>query len=140
LRPAAHAQPARAGPARAASAGARRGRRGRDRRYRARRARGAHAGRLMRIAPVHPTYWPEVRRGSERVIHDLGVALVDRGHEVTVLTTHNGPASAATEDGVRVLRARRLPEPPGLAAYEYHLTTVPAAYRRLRSGAFDVAH
>jgi phosphatidylinositol alpha-mannosyltransferase len=94
----------------------------------------------MRIALVHPTYWPEVRRGSERVIHDLGVALAECGHEVTVLTTHAGPSGAATEEGMRVLRARRPPAPPGLAAYEYHLTSVPAAYRRLRRGGFDVAH
>ncbi|HEY8467030.1 MAG TPA: glycosyltransferase family 4 protein [Solirubrobacterales bacterium] len=94
----------------------------------------------MRIALVHPTYWPEVRRGSERVIHDLGVALAERGHDVTVLTTHDGPSSLAIEDGMRVLRARRPPQPPGLAAYEYHLTSAPAAYWRLRRGAFDVAH
>lgn len=94
----------------------------------------------MRIALVHPTYWPEVRRGSERVIHDLGAALAARGHEVTLLTTHAGPSSEAVEDGMRVRRARRPPQPPGLAAYEYHLTSAPAAYWRLRRGGFDVAH
>jgi glycosyltransferase involved in cell wall biosynthesis len=94
----------------------------------------------MRIALLHPTYWPEVRRGSERVVHDLGVTLARHGHEVTLLTSHRGPTSATTENGVRVVRARRPPEPPGARLYEYHLVTAPGLVRRLRRGSFDVVH
>ena len=94
----------------------------------------------MRIALVTPTYWPEVRRGTERVVHDLGSTLAGRGHEVTLLTTHPGATRTATEDGVRVMRARRLPQPSGFAAHEYHLTSIPSAFRALAGGAWDVAH
>jgi len=94
----------------------------------------------MRIALVHPTYWPEVRRGSERVVHDLGVTLAGRGHEVTVITSHRGPATTSTEEGMRVIRARRPPDPPGSRAYEYHLVNGPNVAFRLRDGDYDVVH
>ena len=94
----------------------------------------------MRIALLHPTYWPEVHRGSERLIHDLGATIADRGHDVTVLTTHPGPSSTATEDGVRVVRDRRLPQPPTLGLHEDYLGTVPGFSWRLVRGRFDLAH
>lgn len=94
----------------------------------------------MRIALVHPTYWPEVRRGSERLAHDLGAALVRRGHEVTLLTSHDARTAYAIEDGMRVVRDRRPPNPPGAHLYEDHLATVPAAVWRLVRGEFDLAH
>jgi trk system potassium uptake protein TrkA len=40
---------------------------------------------MSRIVLVTPTYWPEVRRGTERVVHDLGSTLAARGHEVTLI-------------------------------------------------------
>ncbi|MDX6581336.1 MAG: phosphatidyl-myo-inositol alpha-mannosyltransferase [Solirubrobacterales bacterium] len=94
----------------------------------------------MRVALCHPTYWPEVRRGSERLIHDLAVALAVRGHEVTVVTSHRGGPVTGSEDGFRVRRNRRLPAPPGLSGYEYHLVNVPNVIRSLRGAGFDVAH
>lgn len=93
----------------------------------------------MRVALLTPTYWPEVRRGTERVVHDLGVALAERGHEVTVLTTHPRAQEESGEDGMRVVRSRRPPQPPGLAAHEYHLAGIPNAWLRLVRGEFDVA-
>jgi phosphatidylinositol alpha-mannosyltransferase len=94
----------------------------------------------MRIAFMNPTYWPEVRRGSERIVHDLGVALVERGHEVTLLTTHRGPREITVEDGIRVDRIRRPEQPAPLRWYEQYLTTVPAAWWRLLSGDYEIAH
>jgi phosphatidylinositol alpha-mannosyltransferase len=94
----------------------------------------------MRIALLHPTYWPEVRRGSERLAHDLGAALAARGHEVTLLAAHDGATTYSLEDGMRVIRERRPPDPPGAHLYEDHLPTVPAAIWRLLRGGFDVAH
>ncbi|MGH2951458.1 MAG: glycosyltransferase, partial [Solirubrobacterales bacterium] len=94
----------------------------------------------MRIALLHPTYWPEVRRGSERLAHDLGTTLADRGHQVTLLTSHRRRPSASTEDGIRVLRSWRPPELPGLSWYEDHVATVPAAIWRLLRGDYDLAH
>ena len=94
----------------------------------------------MRVALLHPTYWPEVRRGSERLAHDLGAALVRRGHNVTLLTSHGSATAGAVEDGMRVIRDRRPPKLPGAHLYEDHLGTAPAAIWRLLRGEFDLAH
>jgi glycosyltransferase involved in cell wall biosynthesis len=94
----------------------------------------------MRIALLHPTYWPEVRRGSERLVHDLASTLAGRGHDVTVLTTHPGPSATATEDGFAVVRSRRIPQPPTLGLHEDHLGNVPEVGWRLARGEFDLAH
>jgi phosphatidylinositol alpha-mannosyltransferase len=94
----------------------------------------------MRVALLHPTYWPEVRRGSERVIAELGAALAERGHEVTLLTTHRAPRRVDREGGILVDRAWRSPALAPLRHYEHYIETVPAALTRLRSGNFDVAH
>lgn len=94
----------------------------------------------MRIALLHPTYWPEVRRGSERLAHDLGGTLTRRGHEVTLITSHAAPTASSVEDGIRVIRARRPPNPPGAHLYEDHLATVPATVLHLVRERFDLAH
>jgi phosphatidylinositol alpha-mannosyltransferase len=92
------------------------------------------------IALVHPTYWPEVRRGSERVIHDLAHYLAERGFAPSILTAHRARPQATEEDGVRVLRGWRLPrrlQPPG---FEPHTTHAPLALLSLLRGRFDLAH
>lgn len=94
----------------------------------------------MRIALVSPTYWPEVRRGSERVVHDLGAALAQRGHEVTLITSHRGRSTREVEDGFTVLRSWRPPNLPGTTPYEYHLLNTPSVFWRMARGGFDVAH
>ncbi len=94
----------------------------------------------MRIGLFHPTYWPEVRRGSERVVHDLAVSLIARGHEVDVVTAHRGAPCTAVEGGVRVVRCRRPPELPGAGLYEFHLANAPNVWRELRRGDFDLVH
>lgn len=93
----------------------------------------------MRIALLAPTYWPEVTRGSERVVHDLGVMLTERGHDVTLLSSHPGPGSVAVEDGVRVVRDRRPPRAERMRLYEDHVEAAPALFARLARGNFDVA-
>ena len=93
----------------------------------------------MRIALLHPTYWPEVLRGSERIIHDLGAELVARGHEVTLITSHPATATDTVEEGMRIIRARRPPRPPGAGVYEHHIVNALNVARHLRRGRFDVA-
>jgi glycosyltransferase involved in cell wall biosynthesis len=93
----------------------------------------------MRIALLAPTYWPEVTRGSERVVHDLAVQLAGRGHEVTLMTSHPGPGSVGVEEGVRVIRDRRPPRVERLRFYEDHVEAAPAMFARLIHGNFDVA-
>lgn len=96
----------------------------------------------MEVALLHPYYWPEVRRGSERVVHDLAAGFAAEGHAATVLTTHAARRAATrVEDGVSVRRLGRRPERlaawTGLPAPAAHL---PAAWRALRAEAPDVAH
>jgi glycosyltransferase involved in cell wall biosynthesis len=93
----------------------------------------------MRIALLAPTYWPEVTRGSERVVHDLAVLLAERGHDVTLLSSHRGPGSVSVEEGVRVVRDRRPPRVERLRFYEDHVEATPALFARLVAGRFDVA-
>ncbi len=102
-------------------------------------AKDARSDRI-RVALVHPTYWPEVRRGSERFIHDLAADLSRRGHEVSVLTGHRARRSRAVEDGFEVIRGWRPPtrlRPAGFEAYTEHapLALLAAARRR-----FDLVH
>lgn len=94
----------------------------------------------MRIALLHPTYWPEVRRGSERLVHDLGLTLAERGHDVTLITGHPGPTAVAEEDGMRVVRCRRLPKTRLARWYELHVEHAPNVVWQLLRGDFDLAH
>jgi glycosyltransferase involved in cell wall biosynthesis len=94
----------------------------------------------MRIALLHPTYWPEVRRGSERLVHDLAVALSRRGHDVSILTSHPRRTKVSIEDGVRVVRARRPPSLPRTGDLEFFTLNAPGVALRLLRGEFDLAH
>ena len=94
----------------------------------------------MRVALLHPTYWPEVRRGAERLVHDLAGWLARAGHDVTILTTHRAGTAATDEDGVRVVRMWRAPDALfERRAYEYYLGTAPAQMWGLLRERFDVA-
>jgi glycosyltransferase involved in cell wall biosynthesis len=94
----------------------------------------------MRVALLQPCYWPEVRRGTERVVHDLGAALAQRGHDVSLITSHPGPGTRTVEDGVTIVRTRRPRALSPLRWYEDHLSSVPSMTRHLLAGRYDVAH
>jgi phosphatidylinositol alpha-mannosyltransferase len=95
----------------------------------------------MRIALLNPTYWPEVQRGTERIVRDLGVALAQAGHEVTVFTSHRAPRKVSHEDGVRIVRSRRPRSGPlDRRGFEHHLVNGPAVARSLACRRFDIAH
>lgn len=95
----------------------------------------------MRVALLHPTYWPEVRRGSERLIHDLAAGLAARGVDTTVLTTAPGQRSVTREDGFTVVRGRRGPAwLAGGRNCDEHVGVVPAQLAGLLRRRFDVAH
>ena len=95
----------------------------------------------VRVALLHPSYWPEVRRGGERLVHDVARGMARRGHDVTVLASHRARTRVATEQGVRVVRSYRPPTKPlHRRGYEYHLTNVPTAFARTLAGGYDVAH
>jgi glycosyltransferase involved in cell wall biosynthesis len=95
----------------------------------------------LRIALMNPCFWPEVRRGSERLIRELADGLLERGHSVHLITSHPGLPSRRTEDGLDVIRNWR---PPSgrlrRRLFEDHLTHVPFSYLSLKRGRYDVAH
>ena len=86
----------------------------------------------MRILHLYKAY-PPVWGGIEGNVELLARGQAKRGHEVTVLTTVDGDDSESLEDGVRVLRCRRLLE----------LRSTPFSWswiRRLLGERPDVAH
>lgn len=95
----------------------------------------------LRVALLAPCYWPEVRRGGERLVRDLADGLIARGHKPRLITSHPGPPSRALEDGLEVIRHWR---PPAgrlrRRGFEDHLTHLPLSLATLRRGDDDVAH
>ena len=95
----------------------------------------------MRVALLSPCYWPEVQRGSERIIRDLATDLIAGGHQPTLVTSHPGRPSDTVEDGLRVVRHWRPPEAPLLRlGHQAYTTHLPFTRATLRTGEFDVAH
>lgn len=94
-----------------------------------------------RVALLHPCFWPEVRRGAERIIRELADGLVGEGMRPRLLTSHPGPPSRAVEDGLEVVRHWRPPDGRlRRRRYEDHLTHVPFSYASLLRGDDALAH
>lgn len=95
----------------------------------------------MKVAFVHPCYWPEVTRGVERLLRELSTGLIALGHEPRLITSHPGLPSRSVEDGLRITRHWRPPEGPLVhrGAQEY-LTHLPFSYMSLKLGDDDVVH
>lgn len=93
------------------------------------------------VAMLTPAFWPEVRRGTERMVHELSLGLQARGHRPLVVTSHRGAPGRGTEEEVEVLR---VPRPPQgrlqRRGFEDYLTHVPLSYAALRAVRPDVAH
>jgi glycosyltransferase involved in cell wall biosynthesis len=94
----------------------------------------------VKVALLTPRYWPEVRRGAERLAHDLATGLARAGQDPRILTSHRGTLRATIEDGVPVVRVPRPPEGRlERRRYEHHLAHVPFSYLALARGEDDVA-
>jgi phosphatidylinositol alpha-mannosyltransferase len=89
----------------------------------------------VRIAFTHAFCWPEVRRGAERFIQELGAALVRRGHDVTILSAGRDP-STTVDDGVTTIRLRRRHEDTWAHEADFGRRVLP----RLVAGRFDAVH
>ncbi len=89
----------------------------------------------MRIAFTHAFCWPEVRRGAERFIQELGAALARRGHEVTILSSGWDP-EVSTVDGVRTIRLRRFRDDDLGHEADFGRRVLP----RLVAGRYDIVH
>lgn len=99
------------------------------------------AGQSLRVALLSPCFWPEVRRGGERLVRDLADGLIARGQSPRLITSHPGLPSRSVEDGLPILRLPRPPHGPLLRRmYEPYVTHVPLSYAALRVGRYDVAH
>jgi phosphatidyl-myo-inositol alpha-mannosyltransferase len=96
----------------------------------------------VNVALLNAWFWPEVRRGSERLVHDLAVDLVELGHRPRLLTSHPQlRTTRAVEDGFEVVRSPRPPERLlALRNFQPALTHLPFSYRELLRGDDDVAH
>jgi glycosyltransferase involved in cell wall biosynthesis len=95
----------------------------------------------LRVAFVAPCFWPEVRRGAERVVRDLTQDLIERGHSPRLITSHPGRPERAIEDGLPVTRVWRPPDGRLVRrGYEYYSTHVPLSYRELARGDDQIAH
>jgi glycosyltransferase involved in cell wall biosynthesis len=95
----------------------------------------------LRVAMLSPVFWPEVRRGGERMIHELSTGLIARGHAPRVICGHRGWFAPGEEAGVPVLRVPRVPD--GLLErrrFEPYLTHLPASYLAARARSYDIAH
>lgn len=97
--------------------------------------------RGLRVDLLSPCYWPEVRRGSERFVHELASGLISRGHRPRLITSHPGRTQTAVEAQLPVTRLWRPPtawlERRGV---EHYLSHWPLSEVALRRGHADVAH
>ena len=89
----------------------------------------------VKVAVTHPYSWPEVRRGTERIVVETARALARRGHAVTVLTA-GAEASVQDRDGVRTVRLRRRFAEPRRHEAWFAAAILP----RLVRGRFDAVH
>ena len=100
---------------------------------------GRHGG--LAVAMLSPCFWPEVRRGGERLVRDLADGLISRGHRPRLITSHPGLPSRSVEDGLPITRHWRPPE-GRLRRRQYveYLSHAPWSYLSLRFGRDDLAH
>lgn len=98
-----------------------------------------HDWAYMLVAVTHPTCWPAVRRGSERLLNDLSVYLAHRGHAVTVISSGDSLECSQPELVSATLLPRRLRrlsfrQLNGFHAFAYDLRN------HLRGCNYDVMH
>src|SRR5438477_7166666 len=96
------------------------------------------AAQPLRIAFTSHVFWPERRRGGERLIRDLADALIARGHSVRLVTSHRRMPSRRVEDGLEVVRQLRPPERPfNRLGFPPGTSHAPLAWLALRRGRDD---
>jgi glycosyltransferase involved in cell wall biosynthesis len=96
-------------------------------------------GSAVRVALVLPSFWPEVRRGAERMARELADDLSGRGHRPRLVTSHPGPPSRDVEDGLPITRHWRPPDGwLRRRGWLEYLTQVPFAAADLALGSDDV--
>jgi phosphatidylinositol alpha-mannosyltransferase len=94
----------------------------------------------LKVALLSPCFWPEVRRGGERLLRELADGLIARGHQPRLITSHPDQRSRRVEDGLPIIRNRRLPDDWLPENHEEYLTHVPLSFLELVRGDDDIAH
>jgi glycosyltransferase involved in cell wall biosynthesis len=95
----------------------------------------------LKVALLNPTFWPEVQRGSERMIGELAADMARLGHEPRVIASHPHRSATLADLGYAVVLNRRPPD--GLMmrrGFQQHLSHVPFSYMSLRRGDDQLAH
>lgn len=87
---------------------------------------------------LHPWYWPEVRRGSERVLHDLATELAALGQRPRLLVGDPRGFAHELKDGVEIQRLWRPLD--GRGGRQPGSTHVPFAAAALRLRPPELAH
>jgi phosphatidylinositol alpha-mannosyltransferase len=96
---------------------------------------------VTRIALLNPCFFPEVRRGSERIVRELADELIARGHGPRLITSHPGAPRRSVDAGLPVTRHwRPFEERFSRRLYQQYLTHVPFSYASLVLGHDDIAH
>lgn len=95
----------------------------------------------MKVAVTHPTAWPWVRRGSERLLNDFSQYLAGRGYAVTVISSSPEGRSETMDGAVRKIFVRqRLSFLKGLRQLNgFHAFTFDCRDAVLR-GDYDAVH
>ena len=95
----------------------------------------------LKIAIIHPTNWPHVRRGTERFMNELALYLSRRGHKVKIICSHPGPRKIVHEDGITKDYHRSLWNPfmARLGILDFHVFPITTFTSLLRER-FDLAH
>ncbi|HLW16274.1 MAG TPA: glycosyltransferase family 4 protein [Actinomycetota bacterium] len=94
----------------------------------------------LRILLTHVYAWPEVRRGGERYLHEVGAALASSGHEVRIVSTapHASRARIRGVDVTYLKRRELMPKRFGDLSAEVAFGAT--AGLRYALGRFDVWH
>lgn len=95
----------------------------------------------MKVVLTYPFSWPEVRRGGERLFHDLGVYLRTQAVDVVQVSTRGRRmGSRPLEDGV--IRHRAFPEVglPGNVILDRPVTYLPGAAATVARSRPDLVH
>jgi glycosyltransferase involved in cell wall biosynthesis len=94
----------------------------------------------LRVALLSPCFWPEVRRGGERLVRELADGLIARGHRPRLITSHPGAGTRVVEDGLPITRHRRLPDHWLPENHEDYVTHIPLSFLDLLRGDDEIAH
>jgi glycosyltransferase involved in cell wall biosynthesis len=65
----------------------------------------------MRLLITHPYYWPYVRRGVERYIHELAHYLSRRNYELKIVTSKPGRSKIIRQEEIKVYYYRQIHSP-----------------------------